>query len=76
MDTTVRNLDDQAYRQLRSRAVLEGKTVGELMNAAIRAYLARPSGSRQPASLSVLHPEPYPDGNERLSSEIDDIAYR
>jgi len=32
MDTTVRNLDEQAYRLLRSRAVLERKTVGELMN--------------------------------------------
>src|SRR3954470_7930816 len=39
MDTTVRNLDEQAYRLLRARAVLEGKTVGELMNEAIRAYL-------------------------------------
>ena len=42
MDTTIRNLDDQAYKALRARAVLEGRTVGEVINEAIRGYLARP----------------------------------
>ena len=76
MDTTVRNLDERAYRQLRSRAVLEGKTVGELMSEAMRAYLARPTGVARNGSLRDLRPEPYPDGNETLSAEIDAIVYR
>jgi plasmid stability protein len=76
MDTTVRNLDERAYRRLRARAVLEGKTVGELMSEAMRVYLARPSGAARTGSLRDLHPEPYPEGNERLSSEIDAIVYR
>jgi D-sedoheptulose 7-phosphate isomerase len=70
MDTTVRNLDDQAYRALRARAVLEGRTVGDLINEAIRAYLVttvRPAAS----TLRAPEPEPYPEGNERLSREID-----
>ena len=41
MDTTIRNLDPTAYRALRARAVLEGRTIGELISEAIRAYLAR-----------------------------------
>jgi plasmid stability protein len=41
MDTTVRNLDEQAYRELRARAVLEGRTVGDLITEAIRSYLVR-----------------------------------
>jgi len=43
MDTTIRNLDEQAYKALRARAVLEGRTIGEVINEAIRGYLARPT---------------------------------
>lgn len=75
MDTTVRNLDEQAYRALRARAVMEGRTVGELISEAIRSYLARGPVRRGTASLRALRPEPYPEGNERLSSEIDAIVY-
>ena len=76
MDTTIRNLDEQGYRLLRSRAVLEGKTVGELINEAIRVYLARQRVGRGTASLRDWKPEPYPEGNEHLSREIDAIVYR
>jgi hypothetical protein len=76
MDKTIRNLDETAYRLLRSQAVLEGKTVGELMNAAINAYLSRKAVNRGAASLRDWTPEPYPEGNESLSTEIDAIVYR
>ena len=75
MDTTVRNLDERAYRALRARAVLEGRTVGELISEAIRDYLARGAVKRSGESLRALRPEPYPEGNERISSEIDAIVY-
>jgi hypothetical protein len=75
MDTTVRNLDEQAYRELRARAVREGRTVGELISEAIRSYLERPALRRGKTSLRALIPEPFPDGNEQLSSNIDEIVY-
>ena len=75
MDTTVRNLDEQAYRALRARAVLEGRTVGDMINEAIRAFLARPAAGKQTSTLRALRPEPYPEGNERLSVEIDAVVY-
>lgn len=75
MDTTVRNLDERAYRALRARAVLEGRTVGELITEAIRGYLARATDLQKQGSLRALKPEPFPKGNERLSSEIDPIVY-
>jgi hypothetical protein len=37
----VRNLDEQAYKALRARAVLDGRTVGEVISEAIRSYLGR-----------------------------------
>lgn len=73
MDTTIRNLDEQAYKALRARAVLEGRTVGEVINEAIRGYLARPTPGKR--SLRDLKPIRFPAGNENLSSEIDEIVY-
>jgi plasmid stability protein len=73
MDTIIRNLDDQAYKALRARAVLEGRTVGEVINDAIHGYLARPTPGK--GSLRALEPILLPPGNENLSSEIDQIVY-
>jgi plasmid stability protein len=75
MDTTIRNLDQGAYRSLKARAALAGKTVGEMVNEAIRAYLARPDLEPKQGSLRDLTPEEYPKGNERLSEDIDRIVY-
>jgi plasmid stability protein len=75
MDRTIRNLDEDAYRQLKARAALRGVTIGELMNEAIRSWLARPDDVARRSSLRDLEPEPYPDGNERLSEEIDAVVY-
>ena len=75
MDTTVRNLDEQAYRALRARAALEGRTVGDLMTEAIRGYLVRAGDLQKRGTLRALKPEPFPEGNEQLSSEIDFIVY-
>ncbi len=75
MDTTVRNLDPTAYRALRARAVLEGRTVGDLISDAIREYLARGAGNRGRGTLRALRPEPYPGETEGLSLEIDAIVY-
>ena len=73
MDVTIPDLDVDAYEAMRARAVLEGRTVSELINDAIRAYLARPvPGTR---SWRELIAEPFPPGNDNLSSEIDDILY-
>jgi len=74
MDTTIRNLDPKAYRALKARAALMGRTIGEVMNDAIRAYLLLPD-RKKGRSLSELRPEPYPPGNERLSEQIDQIVY-
>jgi plasmid stability protein len=75
MDTTIRNLDPRAYRALKARAALLGKTVGEAVNEAIRAYLARPESQPRRGSLRDIEPIAYPAGLERLSEEIDDVVY-
>lgn len=75
MDVTVRNLDEQLYRALRARAALEGRTVGDLFNEAARNYLARFEVRQNTGTIRDLKPEPFPDGNENLSTEIDELVY-
>jgi plasmid stability protein len=75
MDTTIRNLDPKVYRALKAQAALTGKTVGQAVNEAIRAYLARPDAGPRDGSLRDLAPEPYPEGTEHLSEEIDAVVY-
>ena len=55
MDTTIRNLDEQTYRALKARAALAGKTVGEVLDEAIRLYLARPELPVSRGSLRAPH---------------------
>jgi plasmid stability protein len=74
MDVTIRNLDEATFRALKARAALSGKTIGEMLNEALQAYLSRPE-SRKRRSLRELVPEAYPEGNEDLSRRIDQIVY-
>ena len=55
--------------------MLEGRTVGELISEAIRAYLARRTAKKGGATLRALRPDAFPEGNEHLSLEIDAIVY-
>lgn len=75
MDTTIRNLDETAYRKLKARAALTGRTIGDLVNEAILCYLARPGVLARRGSLRDLVPEAYPEGNERLSEQVDAVVY-
>ena len=75
MDTTIRNLDPRAYRALKAQASFEGRTIGDAVNEAIRAYVAWPGRRDRSGSLRSLRPQEFPPGNERLSEEIDSVAY-
>lgn len=75
MDVTIRNLDERIYREAKARAALSGRTIGETVNEALRAYLATPGPMRTSGSLRDLTPEPYPKGNELLSERVDEVAY-
>lgn len=47
----------------------------DLINEAIRAYLARVPVQTGDLSLRELQPEAFAEGNEHLSAEIDTIVY-
>jgi plasmid stability protein len=74
VDATIRNLDEDAYRQLKARATLDGKSVGEAMTEAIRVYLAQ-ARRRKTRSILDMKIRDLGPGTERLSEEIDEIVY-
>jgi plasmid stability protein len=76
MDTTIRNLDEDAYRRLKAEAALRGRTIGDLLSEAIRSYLEKPAPGAPRRSLADLVQADYGDGSERLSDDVDSIAYR
>ena len=75
MDKTIRNLDASAYRSLKARAAQEGKSIGQAVSEAMRAYVTRPASGPRAGSLRDLTPEPYSCDNDRLSGEIDTVVY-
>jgi len=75
MDTTIRNLDERAYRALKARAALTGRTIGQTVNEAIQVYLSRPGQGPKTGTLADLRPLPFPADDERLSEEVDSVVY-
>jgi plasmid stability protein len=75
MDTTVRNLDETAYRALKARAALLGTTIGEVMNDAMELYLAQPNALPRTRSILDDMPVDFRESDERLSEEIDLVVF-
>lgn len=75
VDTTIRNLDPSTYRALKARAVLSGRTVGDVMNEAMRVWLGQTAPPPKTASFFDSPPVDLGAGTETLSEEVDDVAY-
>jgi plasmid stability protein len=75
MNTTIRGLDESAYRSLKARAALEGRPIGELVSDAIRGYLAWPAPREKTGSLLNIKPIDLGPGTEHISDRVDEILY-
>lgn len=75
MDVTIRNVDDEAYRAIKAQAAAEGRTVGEVVSDAMRAYRQRPPRPSAKSFFDLWPRTSLGPGNEHLSEEVDDIVY-
>ena len=75
MDTTVRNIDEEAYRALKAWAALQGKSIGEALSALIWAHVGRPQPWPRKRSILDLAALDFGKGTTRLSEEIDESVY-
>lgn len=53
MRTTIR-IDDELYRTVREQAARSGRTVGEIIEDAVRQALQRPTGTSSPEPLPTF----------------------
>ncbi len=74
MDTTIRNLDEEAYRRIKSRAALEGRTLGEAVSEAIRRYVAEGSPGDQAGARPVSEADEVAEAAERAGGYGDAAA--
>jgi hypothetical protein len=70
--TSVRNLDENIFREVQSEAKMRGKTTGEVMNEAMRLWLKQGTQKRGMLGFSI---QDFGPGTENLSQEIDEVAY-
>ena len=76
MDITIREVDEELYRQAKARAALMGATVGCVVNMALERWLGEDSEKKSRRSIAeLLEPIPFGKGSEHLSERIDDILY-
>jgi len=75
LDTTIRNLNEDAYRQLKARAALEGRPIGEVLSDLIRQAAGTGAAWPKRGSAHDIRPQPFGKKNRRLSEEIDAIVY-
>ena len=75
MDTTIRNLDETVYRQLKAYAALQGRTIGDVVSESVALYLKRQAWPRKRGSIADLPSWSLGPGAENLSEEIDEILY-
>ena len=74
MDATIRNVDEDTYRQAKALAAMQGKPLGEVVNEALRALLDR-SPPMKRGTLRAVKVRDLGPGTERLSDEIDRTTY-
>lgn len=72
MDALIPDIDDSTYRAARARAALEGRSLGELVTATLRDYLARTTGAENSAPLLD---RPAADGEHPAATYVDNVVF-
>ena len=75
MDTTIRNIDEEAYRRLRTWAAHEGIGIGEALSRLVFRHVHPTPARKRRVSFWDLKPTGWGPGTERTSEEVDDIVY-
>jgi hypothetical protein len=75
VDTTIRNIDEDAYQRLRTWAAHHGLGIGEALSRLVLEHAHLPTQRRRKVSIWSLKPWDWGPGTEHTSEEIDKIVY-
>lgn len=74
MQISVKNVEEDVFREFKAESVREGINVGKALSLAMKSWLGKKD--RKPRmSLLNLKPVHWGKGTERTSEEIDNIVY-
>jgi len=75
MQVSVKDVEDQTFREFKAESVREGLKIGKALTLAMKLWLEK--GTKKPrVSLLELRPKRWGKGTELTSGEIDKVAYR
>ncbi len=69
---TVRDVDEETFKEFKSRAAISGDKLGNLLNFAMIKYMG---DVRTGKKFSDLKPFSWGKGSEKISEQIDEILY-
>ena len=76
LDITIRDLDDELYRQAKARAALMSITIGQALNMAIEMWLEdEKEAVRKKRFSQLLAPVRFGKGTEGSSERVDELVY-
>ena len=73
MAISIRNVDEELFKEFKAEAVREGLSVGKALNIAINDWLSKHTKPKK--SLLDLKTKRWGKGTENTSQEIDKILY-
>ena len=74
MDTTIRNIDPFIYKKLKTKAALEGISIGEAVTMAVSEWLG--VSKKKKRSIIDIKSEHFGKQYRNLSEEIDEVLYK
>ena len=74
MQISVKDVEEQVFREFRAESVRGGLKVGRALSLAMKLWLEKKE-RRPKMSLLDLKPTDWGKGTERLSEEIDKVLY-
>ena len=73
MQVSIKNIDERTFREFKAKSAIEGISVGKALTLAMGLLLEQKREKKM--SLLNLKPKDWGKGTEKLSEEIDEIAY-
>ncbi len=74
MQLSVKNVQEEVFREFKSESVREGLKVGDSLTLAMKLWLQKKE-KKPKISILNLKPRDWGKGSERISEDIDKVLY-
>ncbi|MBI5228318.1 hypothetical protein HY988_07025 [Candidatus Micrarchaeota archaeon] len=75
VSVTLRNFDNELYKELKSEAVKDDITISEALTQAVSVWLSVHKHKKKKKSVFDFKPVDFGPGSEKSSQEIDQVLY-